>query len=418
MQFDSDALLHVLELVRQMAVPCDLLELLDQVGTAGRTAFNADRGSVLLYDENSRELYSVGGPVEVRFSIETGISGEAAREKKIVYVPDCQTDPRFNNAVDLKTGYTTRVLLAVPLIGLEDKLVGLLTMLNPAKGHFTEADQELAHILASQAAVAIQRARLLDERLVKLKLERDMDLARQIQMGVMPERLAQPEGYRLASFVRPADATGGDIFDVVPGIAGDPNRLLLLLADATGHGVGPAISVTQVRAMVRMGVRLGGDLARLTNHINNQLVTDLSSERFVTAFLGDFDPSQHLLRYHSPGQAPLLHYVANQKQVRIYEATSFPLGIMEVEDQEPAVEIRFEPGDMFILMTDGFYEYQNAEDELFGSDRVASIIEQYAEASPDRIIQAVLSEIGRFSDQPQADDLTALILKREVADGR
>lgn len=408
------SLLRILELTRKLAGPLELNELLGEIIDAGREVLEADRGSVFLYDKERRELFITvaHGVKELRFSVDKGIAGQSARTREIINVPDCYDDPRFNRDADLRTGYRTNCLIAVPLIGLEDKLVGVMQLLNPKKGHFDNEDENLCEVLASQAAVVIQRARLLEERLVKLRLERDLDLARQIQIGVLPESLPPCDGYDLAAFSRPADEAGGDIYDVVD-LSDRREGLLLLLADATGHGIGPALSVTQVRAMVRVALRLDAGLDDLLVHINRQLMQDLAANRFVTAFFGVLDPTANLVSYHAPGQGPLLIYRSSDGSCEWRDATTFPLGIVDDPPLDPPETVALHVGDLLVLLTDGFYEYQNPQNEQMGKDRVAEAIRLAANQSASQILDKLMAETVAFAqDAPQLDDLTAVIIKR------
>src|SRR6185369_9443344 len=133
----------------------------------------------------------------------------------------------------------------------------------------TKRDVTIATALAAQCAVALQRVRMFSEIMVKQKMERELAVAREIQMRVLPSVMPEVSGYDVAGWCRPADETGGDIFDLIPAAGGG---LMLLLGDATGHGIGPALSVTQVRAMLRVAMRLGADLGSAYTHINDQLV--------------------------------------------------------------------------------------------------------------------------------------------------
>src|SRR6185369_12031341 len=139
-------------------------------------------------------------------------------------------------------------------------------------------------------------------------------------------------GYEVAGWSRPATQTGGDTFDVIP----VPGGCVLLLGDATGHGVGPALSVTQVRAMLRMAMRLGAGVDDAFRHMNDQLEQDLSSNRFVTCFLGKVDTEAHTLAYPSGGQGPILHRSAASGEWTRIEPTAMPLGILPSFRPKPA----------------------------------------------------------------------------------
>lgn len=426
--------MRMLEVAQQLSRPFDLRALLEQIIDAGRDVLQADRGSVFLYDDELRELYTAvaHGVKGIRFSIDKGIAGECVRTGKIINVPDCYADERFNKEVDRETGYRTQCLITVPLIDLDDQMVGVMQLLNSERGHFNVEDEKLAVLLASQAASAIQRVMLLGDRDERLKLERELDLARRIQMGVLPRKVPECPGYELAMYSEPAEQTGGDILDIVEmaesvSIAGYPaggssggngqghSPLFLLLADATGHGVGPAISVTQVRAMLRVGLRLSAGLDDLFTNINSQLTDDLAADRFVTAFMGILEPSRNAIYYHAAGQAPLLHFHAADQTCDVLQASTIPLGIMDDPPLDVAEPILMEPGDVFALLTDGFYEYQNPEGVELGDQRVADVIRENRDKSAQQILDAILELLTDYAQgMPQLDDTTAIMLKRTV----
>ncbi|WP_437304189.1 PP2C family protein-serine/threonine phosphatase [Sorangium sp. So ce388] len=415
---DASSLILILDVSRKLAAPCDLTELLELIIKTGREVIGADRGSVFLYDEEAKELYSrvATGEAQIRVSIDKGIAGECARRRQTILVDDCYADPRFNPEIDRRTGYHTKSLITVPLIGLDDKLVGVLQMLNSVVGHFGPDERDVAELLAAQAAVAVQRTLLLEERMVKIKLEHDLTIARDIQQNILLRRLPRCPGYSLSAFSKPADDTGGDIYDVIRlDERADASPVLLLLADAAGHGIGPALSVTQFRAMLRIGLRLSADMDALMHHINQQLLEDLPNDRFITAFLGILDPATHQLRYHAAGQGPLLHYRAAEGQVVWRDPSTVPLGMFKDLDLPPTPPLVMAPGDLLVLLTDGFYEYQDAAGQVFGKERVGDLIHRLHARPTSDILGALLAEVRRFAGSAkQIDDLTALLVKRDT----
>lgn len=422
-QFDrARSMLRVLEVARRLAAPCPLCDLLNAVIEAGRDVLQADRGSVFLYDQKPHELYMITGTglEALRFCADQGLAGQCANSRDVLNIPDCYADNRFNQAIDKKTGYRTQSMITVPLIGLEDKLVGVMQMLNAQRGHFDNEDEQIALALAGQAAVAIQRAQLLAEQQVKIRMEQDLNLARDIQMGVLPTELPAVEGYDIASFSQPADQTGGDIFDVVRvtkenGDEDDPmSPVLLMLADATGHGIGPALSVTQMRAMFRMGLRLGADLPTLRQQIDCQLEEDLGGSRFITAFFGLLDPNKHTICYEAPGQAPLLCYHTADDSFESRDASGMPMGIMASIPHDVVEPFAMGQGDIFILLTDGFYEcHRDDQKEMFGENGVKRVVRQHRNESASQIIKALVTALNEYApNQPQADDWTAIVVKR------
>jgi serine phosphatase RsbU (regulator of sigma subunit) len=252
----------------------------------------------------------------------------------------------------------------------------------------------------------------------RVKIERDLAVARRIQMDVLPKELPACPGYDMAAYSLPAEQTGGDIYDLVavaldPLNPADPPSLVLLLADATGHGIGPALSVTQVRSMLRIGVRLQAALEDVFAQINRQLCQDLGSDRFVTAFLGMLDPNAHHISYHSAGQGPLLHFHAQNHRCEWLDSSMLPLGVEEDPMSEGVQSMQMAPGDLIVLLTDGFYEYHNPDREQLGMERIADIILKHHHRPARELLQEILDATTQFArGAPQMDDMTALIIKR------
>ena len=408
----AETLERILEVTRELAQPFDLTTLLTHVIDAGRAILDADRGTVFLHDPKTNELVSTvaTGGQTLRIPADRGIVGECAQSRQVINVPDCYADPRFNREVDQKTGYRTRCLLAVPLIGYDDSLVGVLQVLNKHDGIFTEEDQRIAIALAAQCAVALQRIRMLAEIVEKEKMERELAVARDIQMRVLPKAVPRLVGYDLAAWCQPADQTGGDIFDIIALVG---NRLMLLVGDATGHGIGPALSVTQVRAMLRIAIRLGADLDSAFRHINDQLVDDLADNRLVTAFLGLLDTQLHRVIYHAGGQGPLLHFHAEGESCEWWGASTMPMGLMADLPLKKPRSHQLAPGDILGLITDGIFEYENTLAEQFGKARVGDLVREHQHEPMSELLKLIVQEVKRFAGEaPQHDDMTILLVRR------
>jgi phosphoserine phosphatase len=217
-------------------------------------------------------------------------------------------------------------------------------------------------------------------------------------------------GYDVAGRSVPADETGGDSFDVIPQRDG---TLMLLLGDATGHGIGPALSVTQVRAMLRVASRLGAGLDDALMHINDQLADDLSSNRFVTAFLGVVDPRTHRVTHHSAGQGPLLHFHAGSGECEWFGSSRMALGLFAGLPVKGAKSLDLSPGDILGLMTDGVFEQEDAAQQQFGQERVAEIVRRHRGRPMGELLESILSAVASHRGAvPQADDVTVLLVGR------
>ena len=256
-----------------------------------------------------------------------------------------------------------------------------------------------------------------------MKLERDLQLARQIQESTFPDRLPTLRGFQIDAWSEPAEETGGDTFDIVGYLnaaAGAPISLttgqadgaVLLMADATGHGIGPAISVTQVRAMLRMAVRLREEIPAIVHHLNEQLREDLPEGRFVTAWLGQIDADARTLTSFSAGQAPILRYEAAHDRCVVDPADTLPLGVVKDLDIDIAVPKTMESGDIVAVISDGIFEATDAFGTQFGTDRVTEVILKHHERSPTEIIASLRAAVQTFTGgAPAADDRTGIVIK-------
>src|SRR3954471_2669155 len=340
----------ILAVASKLAAPFDLETMLAEVVDAGSRVLHADRGSVWLYDRDADELVlRVANEIkEVRISAGTGLVGACARTREIINVPDCYADARFDASTDKRTGYRTRCLLTLPLVDHKGILVAVMQLLNKADGVFDAADESLGRVLAAQCAIALQRTLMTEELIEGEKLRQQLETARVVQMSTLPSAMPEVPGYDVYGTFKPADLTGGDTYD----LALVEQGLLVVLGDATGHGIAPALSVTQMQAMLRMAFRMGADLETAFRHANNQLEGILPDDRFVTAFIGLLDAAGHKLRFHSGGQAPILLFEARSRECRRYKPTSFPLAAMPLTSLRPATEIEMQPGDILVLLSD------------------------------------------------------------------
>jgi len=252
----------------------------------------------------------------------------------------------------------------------------------------------------SPGALALQHAR---------KLHSEVEVARLIQRSTLPTTLPQVPGYDFHGHFLPATYAGGDLYDLVR----LPQGIFLLLGDATGHGFGPALSATQMQGMLRVAFRLGAGLDAAYLQVNNQLAEDLPDDRFITAFIGLLDPLAHRVRYHAAGQGPILHFHADKKTCELHRPSTFPVGIMTLDEAPPAMELTLAPGDILALLSDGVYECQGPHDELFGEARVVDVLLQNHAQPTATLCKQLLDAAQAFAaGTEQADDITLLLLRR------
>jgi serine phosphatase RsbU (regulator of sigma subunit) len=188
---------------------------------------------------------------------------------------------------------------------------------------------------------------------------------------------------------------------------------MLAVADASGHGIGPALVIAETRAMLRAISLQDCDVSEVLRTANKLLSHDLEG-RFVTCFLGLLDPLMSRLLYATAGHGPLLFYDRQRDEFTRTVATDLPLGIMEEVAYGQVVAHRFQPNDFAVITTDGFHEADNPAGELFGVDRVVETLRRDRDLPADQMIASLHQAVLAFTDgQPQSDDLTAIVIRRK-----
>ncbi len=412
MQSKSADLERLLEISRLLAVGTDLMEILRMIIEQAAAVMDAEWASVLLYDPTTEELYvetSLDG-FELRFPVSKGIAGAAANSAEAVMVNDAYSDDRFYHSAEEGKGTRTRNLIACRMVDVDGRLTGVLEVLNKRTGDFTERDRYLVTVLSAQAAVAIQRARLITTTLETTRTKEQLAIGRKIQQSLLPDILPKIPGYASHAVFLPAEHVAGDLYDLFPIRDGAWG---IMIGDATGHGVGAALIGAEGRALIRGLVAAQEDLGRVIRQANDILVSNLPEEKFITVFLGVLDPAYHRLCYISAGQAPLLLFRAGDRRVETLNATGIPLGMITSFPYSDPKEILFEPGDILTLFTDGLFEMRSPEQRQLELGLVEEWLKSVGQRPLDEAARELLKIVQMFAHgEPQEDDITGLLLRR------
>ena len=245
----AEQLQMVLEVSRLLAVPMELEVLLMQIAEICTEMLGCERASIFLYDPASQQLWTkiALNSAEIRVPSAAGVVGHAFTTNTLVLVSDPYRDPRFNPEPDRRSGFHTRNLLTCPMVGVDGNPLGVIQAVNKRIGDFQQMDPAMIQLLADQAGVAIQRHQLQLVAMETAALQHEMDLARRVQEALIPTIKPDVLGIESVGWTLAASTTGGDCFDLWKT---HDNRLGILVADASGHGLGPAMMVTQVRTLV------------------------------------------------------------------------------------------------------------------------------------------------------------------------
>jgi serine phosphatase RsbU (regulator of sigma subunit) len=241
-------------------------------------------------------------------------------------------------------------------------------------------------------------------------LQHDLDVARSIQQSLLPHSMPQVAGWDIAAWNQPADQTGGDYYDWQPLPSG---KFVTALADVTGHGIGPALLASVCRAYARTNFRNQDSFPKAMEEINSAVAADVREGRFITFVAAIFGPESSTVELLSAGHAPLFLYTLKSDRFDLMEANGLPLGISDAFASDPPYCLQLASGDLLLLATDGFFEWANAGQERFGTERLAQTIRAAREKPAAGIISDLHQEVLRFAaGTKQMDDLTAIVLKR------
>ena len=344
--------------------------------------------------------------------VETAAAMTTALEQKTwdLVVADFSM-PQFNALAALEVakakGPDLPFIIVSGTIGEE---LAVAAMKNGAKDYIMKGN--LARLVPAverelrEAAVRAEQKRA-EERL--RETQEEFRVAREIQQRLFPKTSPQPGPFDIAGATHPAQATGGDYFDYVTMADG---CLGIVVADVTGHGVGPALLMAETRAYLRTLAMNATDVGEILTGTHRALADDVDLERYVTLLLAKLDPRTQLLTYASAGH-PTGYVLAPTGAVKaLLKPTGVPFGAPLKAPYTAAAPIPLAAGDIVLLVTDGIEEATAPDNELFGVQRILDVVRSHAQNTAREILQAIENAVHQFShNQPQLDDMTVAVVK-------
>jgi len=404
---------RLIEATKSVNSTLELGKLLNVILETALGVVDGDRGTVYLLDEQKQELWSrvLKGEedIEIRLPLGKGIAGYVAATGDTLNIPEAYFDSRFNPEVDRTTGYHTHSILCMPMRNNSGKIIGALQLLNKRNGPFTQEDESFIDALSVHAAIAVENARLYEKERERIKMQKELLAAREVQMNLIPKEMPAIPGFDFAACTIPAQEVGGDLFDFIPTPRG---RLAFCLGDVSGKGLPASLLMANVQATIRNQVASNADPSHALTHANKLLYRNTGSEKFVTLFYAVLEAPSGTVAYSNAGhEAPFL-IDANGQTTRL-TVGGLVLGIMEDVEYEEAV-IRLSRGDLLVLCSDGITEALNAEGELFGSERTLALLRDHRDKSARQILDLLIAAIREYAGpMKQADDITLVIVKRQ-----
>lgn len=391
-----------------------LNETLEQIVSLVFEAVPADRCLLMMRDEGSEDLRvavarlrdRVGEVGEIRVS--RNVLDEVVMRGKSVLTSDAQHDPRFASGTVVLQGI--RSVLAVPL-GVSEKVFGIIYADSPiADGRFTEDHLKVLTTLASVAAIRVENARLAEARLQQERLERELQLAMEIQQRFQPTAPPIVPGYELQGISFPCYEIGGDYYDF---IERDDGRLVIALGDVSGKGTAAALLMSSLHASVHAQSGSHDTLSATISAVNRYLADNIPANRFVTLFYAELDPASGALSFLNAGHNPplIVHAAGTVEQLA---SGGLPLGIKRnAEYREGRTQMQM--GDVLVIYSDGVTEASSPSGEEFGVTRLYEVVSRNIDASAAGVRDRIESALTKFSQGTQAaDDITLVIVKRQA----
>jgi sigma-B regulation protein RsbU (phosphoserine phosphatase) len=276
-------------------------------------------------------------------------------------------------------------------------------------GTYSEQDLEFLYALGNLATISIENARLFNDALEKQRMEDELNIAREIQQGLLPERLPRIEGFEIAAANVSSKQVGGDYYDVVQKSS---NEFLFAIGDVSGKGAPAALLMANVQAVLRSLGPLTNDLADTTGRMNNLICESVrGSSKFITFFWGNLNTESREFAYVNAGHNPPMIVREGEPVVRLKEGGML-LGVLPTTSPYSAGTVTLRHGDLLVLYTDGVSEAMNKDGVEFSEERLEELVVQYCRSSSEKLLALIQQEIrAHTQDTPQSDDITLLILR-------
>lgn len=342
---------------------------------------------------------------EVRIS--RTVMDEVLEKRNAVLTADAQHDPRFATQTMMLLGI--RSVLAVPLSVDGSEVFGLVYADSPMEEvSFREEHLNILTTLASVAAIRVENARLIEARIERERLERELALATEIQQRFQPSSPPVVEGFDFQGVSFSCYEIGGDYYDFIERPSA---KMLIALGDVSGKGTAAALLMSSVHAAVHAQVAADQPLRNIPSRINKYLAENTPSNRFVTLFMGELDPASGSLEYVNAGHNPPMIVRADGGTLELASG-GLPLGLLPNSAYE-AGDVTLGPGDALVIYSDGVTEAVNVSGEEFGVERLSAVLRESVAENASAIRDRIESALSAFTTTaPASDDITLVIVKR------
>jgi phosphoserine phosphatase RsbU/P len=330
-----------------------------------------------------------------------GLLGHVALTAEPIISPDVRKSPIYINARG-----ATRSEMVAPIIA-NTEVIGAFDLESDELNAYSDDDLQVLMLLASQVAIIIEKVMLHEQLIEKKRLEGQLEVARQVQLELLPAKDPQLEGYDISAYNFPTEEVSGDYYDWVK-IYDD--QIGLVIADVSGKGVPAALLMAFLRASLRAATHIGYSPHISMAKVNYLLWESIERNQFVTAFYGILDVTNKTLSYTNAGHNPPL-LLDKDGNFEFIERGSLPLGMFK-DTRYHEYYLTTKPGDMLVLYTDGVTEARSPGGEEFGRNRLAEAVKKNRNLVARELISAVQRDVVEWTDgQGAGDDVTFFVIK-------
>ncbi len=405
----------LLDITKNISRSLDLEEVLNDVMDTLGSLIPYDAAGIYLIDHGDEEHpytfkskvirgYEISfALIEPRLKMGEGFIGRVAETGKAIISPDVNADPRYFAARK-----RTRSEMVAPIVSNE-QVIGVFDLESDRLNAYSEDDLAILTLLTSQVAIIIEKARLYEQVVEKKRIEAQLEIARQVQLELLPDNDPALENFEISAYVFPTEEVSGDYYDWVK-IFDD--QIGITVADAVGKGIPAALLMAFLRASLRAGVQIGYAPHIALSKVSDLLWDSVEDHQFITAIYGILDSTNRTFVFSNAGHNPPLLIKPNG-EYRFVEYGNMPLGMFR-EMRYHQHFIRFEPGQVMVIYTDGITEAANADGEEYGQERFAKRVLEGIHLPAKKLIDHIRKDVADFTERKFLDDDGTLFIVKAV----
>ncbi|MFH1372916.1 MAG: GAF domain-containing SpoIIE family protein phosphatase [bacterium] len=393
---------------RQVISLFDPRKLLRIIEETLKTALLVERVYFVLFDDTVGEYAILPGEGRPRRTV-------LAREDLMLRGINLLDTPTFMHSLsDYSEGSQlaaflseNRIRLVLPLKDAND-LLGFVALSDKAAGyHYSSEDINLLGVLSNQIVTALTNARLYVDSLERIRLQEEVNMARQIQLALQPSKPPQIESFTVAAHSMPSRTVGGDFYDF---IAISDHAMAVVIADASGKGMPAALMIAQIQAMVRSEVNNGSRINIMMKNMNQQILRSSSAEKYATLFYGELDTRHGRFCYANAGHNyPIL--IRRNGEIELLKEGGMVIGALP-HTEYVSCDVQLQPHDVLFLFTDGLSEAMDTDEQEYGEERICRMLVQHRDQTPQNLIDMILNDVRSHDPTyPPRDDTTIITIK-------